>query len=46
MYGINTELLFLETETKKCDFPFPSLLITYVINNGSISLCCTGTSNF
>ena len=30
----------------KCDFPFPSFSITYVIKNGSISLCCTGTSNF
>ena len=37
---------FLETETEKCDFPFPSFSITYVIKNGSISLCCTGTSNF
>ena len=35
---------FLETETEKCDFPFPSFSITDVIKNGSISLCCTGTS--
>ena len=31
---------------EKCDFPFPSFSITYVIKNGSMSLCCTGTSNF
>ena len=37
---------FLETETEKCDFPFPSFSITYVIKSGSISLCCKGTSNF
>ncbi|MCY4337960.1 MAG: hypothetical protein OXD47_04085, partial [Gammaproteobacteria bacterium] len=60
----------LETETKKCDFSFPSLRpsldatlraaiavqivypddlsfsSTYVLKNGSISLCCTGASNF
>ena len=39
-------LAFLETETKNIDFPFPSFSITYVIENGSISLCCVGTSNF
>ncbi|MCY4282984.1 MAG: hypothetical protein OXE03_08745, partial [Gammaproteobacteria bacterium] len=28
---------FLETETKKCDFSFPSFSSTYVLKNGSIS---------
>ena len=37
---------FLETETEKCDFPFPSFSITYVIKNGSTSLCYTGASDF
>ena len=36
---------FLETETKKCDFSFPSFSITYVIENGSTSSCCAGASN-
>ena len=33
-----------ETDTEKCDVPFPSFSITYVLENGSISLCCTGAS--
>ena len=37
---------FLEPETKNVIFRFLSFSVTYVTKNGSISLCCTGTSNF
>jgi len=36
---------FLDTEMKKCDFSFPSFSSTYVLENGSTSLCCMVTSN-
>ena len=39
-------LALLETETKNVDFLFPSFSITYVIENGSLSLCCTGSPDF
>ena len=37
---------FLETETENVISRFLSFSVTYVTKNGSISLCCTVTSNF
>lgn len=37
---------FSETETEKCDFPFPSFSITDVIKNGGTALCRKDASDF